>query len=79
VLWNGNQEAWRTAFWGRESLFGFALRMHFDRRRRYPVELAPFPVVRLRTPRQVERWLDDYSSSAMSAAARAAPSVSTGR
>jgi adenylate kinase family enzyme len=79
VLWNGNQEAWRTAFWGRESLFGFALRMHFERRRRYPVELAPFTVVRLRTPREVERWLDDYSSSAISAAARAAPSVSTGR
>ncbi len=78
VLWNDNRESVRGAFWGRESLFGFALRMHFERRRRYPVDLAAFPVVRLRSPRAVERWLEDYSSSAMSAAARAAPSVSTG-
>jgi hypothetical protein len=79
VLWNDNRESLRGAFWGRESLFGFALRLHFERRRRYPVELAPFPVVRLRTPRAVSAWLDDYSSSAINAAARDAPSVSTGR
>jgi hypothetical protein len=79
VLWNDNRESLRGAFWGRESLFGFALRMHFERRRRYPVELAQFTVVRLRTTREVERWLDDYSSSAINAAARDAPSVSTGR
>ena len=45
----------------------------------YPAELAPYPHVRLRTPAAVARWLDDYSSSAISAAARDAPSVSTGR
>ena len=78
-LWNDNTESLRSAFWGRESLFGFALRMHFERRRRYPDELAAFPVVRLRSSNAVERWLDDYSSSAISAAARAAPSVSTDR
>ena len=78
-LWNGNTESLRSALWGRESLFAWAFRMHFGRRRRYPTELAPFPVVRLRSPRAVERWLDDYSSSAISAAARAAPSVSTER
>ena len=78
-LWNDNRETWRTALWGRESLFVWALRMHFARRRRYPRVLAPYNVVRLRSPREVERWLDDYSSSAISAAARDAPSVSTGR
>lgn len=78
-LWNGNRETWRGAFWGRESLVGYGLRMHVARRRRYPEQLAPYPVVRLRTPCEVERWLDDYSSSAISAAARAAPSDSTGR
>jgi adenylate kinase family enzyme len=56
-LWNGNTESLRSALWGRESLFAWALRMHFGRRRRYPVELAAFPVVRLRSPREVERWL----------------------
>ena len=78
-LWNGNRETIRNAVFVRDSLFRFAFRMHFERRRRYPSELAAYPVVRLRTPREVERWLDDYSSSAMSAAALAAPPPSTGR
>jgi adenylate kinase family enzyme len=56
-LWNDNRETLRNAFWGRESLFGFALRMHFDRRRRWPAELAPYRVVRLRSVEEVERWL----------------------
>jgi adenylate kinase family enzyme len=57
-LWNDNTESLRGAFWGRESLFGFAFRMHFSRRRRYAVELAPYNVVRLRSPRDVELWLE---------------------
>ena len=78
-LWNDNRETWRTAVLGRQSLLVWAFRMHFARRRRYPAALAPYNVVRLRSPGEVERWLDGYSSSAMSAAARAAPSVSTER
>ncbi len=78
-LWNDNRESWRTAVLGRESLLVWSFRMHFARRRRYPQALAPYTVVRLRTPREVDRWLESYSSSAISAAARAAPSVSTGR
>jgi adenylate kinase family enzyme len=57
LLWNDNKEAFRTAFWGRESLVGFALRMHFDRRRRYPAELAGYEVIRLRTPAEVDRFV----------------------
>ena len=79
LLWNDNRETWRGALIGRQSLFVWAVRMHFQRRRRYPEQLAAFPVVRLRSPGEVERWLDAYSSSAISAAARAAPSLSTGR
>ena len=56
-LWNDNRESLRGAFWGRRSLFGYALRMHFDRRRRYPRELAPYKVVRLRSQREVEQFL----------------------
>ncbi len=59
TLWNENQERFRTAFWGRESLVGFALRMHFDRRRRYPAELAGYPVIRLRTQAEVDRFLSE--------------------
>jgi adenylate kinase family enzyme len=57
-LWNENRETLRGAFWGRDALVPFALRTHFTRRRRYPVELASYPVVRLRSPEEVERWLE---------------------
>ena len=56
-LWNANKESLRSAVWGRESLFAWAFRMHFGRRRRYPHELAAYPVVRLRSRREVEEWL----------------------
>jgi hypothetical protein len=56
-LWNGNQETWRGAFGGPESLVWWAVRAHFSRRRRYPTVLAPYPVVRLRSQRAVEDWL----------------------
>lgn len=78
-IWNGNEESLRGALWGRDALFPYAVRAHFDKRRRYPERLAAYTHVRLRSPREVARWLDDYSNSAISDAARAAPSVSTGR
>jgi adenylate kinase family enzyme len=57
-LWNGNRETVRGAFLGRESLLVWALRSHLRRRRTYPLELAPYRVVRLRTPAEVRRWLE---------------------
>jgi len=57
-LWAGNRESLRGAFWGRDALIPFALRNYRRRRRIYPVELAPYNVVRLRTTRQVAAWLD---------------------
>ena len=56
-LWNGNRETFRGALWSRDALIPFALRSHFRRRREYPVKLARFDVVRLQSPREVERWL----------------------
>jgi adenylate kinase family enzyme len=56
-LWNGNRESLAGALWGRESLFAWAFRGHFRRRREWPRELAPYPVVRLRTPADVEAFL----------------------
>ena len=78
-LWNGNRETLRNVLFSPDSVVTFALRNYPRRRRLYPAELAPYPHVRLGTPAAVARWLDDYSSSAISAAARDAPSVSTGR
>jgi adenylate kinase family enzyme len=56
-LWNGNRETLRNAFFSRDSLLLYALRQHFRRRRVYTAELAPYDVVRLRTPPEVARWL----------------------
>ena len=58
-LWNDNRESLRAVVWGRESLFGWAISSHFRRRREWPEELRGFPVVRLRTPAEFERFLDD--------------------
>jgi adenylate kinase family enzyme len=60
-LFNGNRQTWRFAFWGRESLVGYAIRQHFHRRRDWPGRFAAHPdlaVVRLSSPRDVERWLE---------------------
>jgi adenylate kinase family enzyme len=57
TLWNDNRETLRGAFWGWNSLFGYAMRIHFVRRRRWPRELAGYSVVRLRSVRHVEDWL----------------------
>ena len=56
-LWNGNRETLRGAFWGRESLFGHALRTHVQRRREWPAQLRDFPVTRLRSTHAVDEWL----------------------
>ena len=61
VLWNDNRETLRNTLFARDSLFLWAFRQHFRRRRVYPSELAPYPVVRLRSPREVERWLESAS------------------
>lgn len=58
-LWNGNRESLKTALWGRESLFLWALRSHFRRRRAWPDALAHRNVVRLRRRRDVEAFLRD--------------------
>src|SRR3954447_25496929 len=56
-LWNGNRESLRTAVWGRDSLFGYAVRHHRLARRTWPVELARYPIVRLTSVAAVEDWL----------------------
>lgn len=56
-LWNGNRETVRDAFWGRDSLFGHALRTYVQRRRTWPHELHGLPVRRLRSRAAVAAWL----------------------
>ena len=56
-LWNGNRESLANVFTGSESLIRFALRNEGPRRHRYPRELAPYRVARLRTPSEVDAFL----------------------
>jgi adenylate kinase family enzyme len=61
-LWSGNRETWRNAFLSRDSLFVWAVQTHGRFRRRLPDRLATdFPqvrLVRLRSPREIRRWLE---------------------
>jgi adenylate kinase family enzyme len=58
-LWSGNRETWRTALWGRESLFIWTIRAFFRHRREWPRRFASHPgFVRLRTPEEARRWLE---------------------
>ncbi len=61
-LWNGNRETWRGAFLSRDSLLFYQLSTYHRRRRDYPVlvtqpEYAHLTLVRLRSPREADRWL----------------------
>jgi adenylate kinase family enzyme len=60
ALWNGNTETLKNVMWGRESLLAWAFRSHFRRRRDYPRKLAPYRVIRLRSTKEVERWLATF-------------------
>ncbi len=56
-IWNGNRETVRGAVWGRNALIPYALRAHFRHRRDYPLELARYPVVRLRSQPEIDAFL----------------------
>lgn len=56
-LWNGNRERLRDALHPQNSVVFYALRHHRDRRRRYPSELARFPLLRLRSQGEVDELL----------------------
>ncbi len=71
-LWNGNRERFLTQFMSRDSLFLWALKTHWRRRKQIGTllqqpEHAHLEVVHLRSPRQTNRWLQDceeaYGSS----------------
>ena len=58
-LWNGNREELRNALHPRNSVVVYAVRGYRGRRRRYEVEFARFPLARLRTQAEVDRFLRD--------------------
>lgn len=60
-LWGTNRESIWNVLFSRDSLLLFTFRHYRRRRRLYPVRLAPFNLVRLRTPAEVERFLTSAS------------------
>lgn len=63
-LWNGNRERFWAQFASRDSLFYYALKTHYRRRREFPAELvkpeyAHLRVLRFRWPSRVEQWLNE--------------------
>lgn len=63
LLWNDNKEGFRTAFWGPQSLVGYALGSHFRNRREYPKRLAGYRVIRLRTQAEIDRFVRDAAAT----------------
>lgn len=63
ALWNGNRESFLDQFWGRESLFAWALRTHVLHRRSWPEKFAGARLVRLTSPAEVDRWFAEISAS----------------
>jgi adenylate kinase family enzyme len=65
-LWNGNRETLRNHFMSKQSLYLWALQTHRRHRREYPRHFAEYAnarVVRVRSPRQLERWLASVAPS----------------
>jgi adenylate kinase family enzyme len=58
-LWNGNREKLRYALHPRNSVVAYALRGYQRRRNSYELELARFPLLRLRSQAEVDRFLND--------------------
>lgn len=63
VLWGNNQEDLRTHLFSRESLFLWALQTYGKNRNNFPelfrqAEYAHLQIVRLRSPRAAEDWLN---------------------
>jgi adenylate kinase family enzyme len=69
-LWNGNRETfWRhLKIWSDESLFRWLFKSFWRRRKETPILLAlpehrHLKVIRLKTPREAERWLESVGSN----------------
>jgi len=63
VRWNGNFETWRDVFVGKDSVLVHATRAHFRHRCTIPARPDAHKILRLRTPREVDRWLSSTFSA----------------
>ncbi len=77
-MWNGNRETLRGVIGERDALVPYALRSHRDRRRRYPAELAAFPVERLRTRADVDRFVERFGQPGSASGSAVSPPAGGG-
>ena len=62
-LWNGNRESWREQLTRRDSIFIETITKHRLHRNRWPARFANDDrLIRLRSERDVQRWLDEIVS-----------------
>jgi adenylate kinase family enzyme len=61
LLWGGNTESFRNAFLSRDSILLFALRTYRPGRQARTKLVADYPHVRLRSAREVARYLEDVA------------------
>jgi adenylate kinase family enzyme len=59
-LWNGNRETFRNAL-SKHSIVLWVIRTHRRTRAKWAERLKGYEVVHLRSPREVERWLESVS------------------
>ena len=59
MIFNDNRESWRTALIGRDSLFLYALRSHFRRRRAWPRRSPATPSLACAPPPRSIAWLSN--------------------
>ncbi len=61
-LWNGNRETWRNSFASRDSVLLWMIRAHRRHRREWPGRYGDDArLVRLRTPAEMRRWLNQQA------------------
>jgi hypothetical protein len=68
AMWGTNRETWRGAFLSRNSLFLWALKMHFRKRAERAAAISRYPHVRVRSRRDAEKWLERYVRTTLDAA-----------
>jgi len=79
-LWNGNRETFRNAYLSLDSLYLWAVRSHWKRRRTWPKvltqpEYGHLTVHRFRLPAEAEQWLAAVERNAGGPGVRPAPAV----
>lgn len=71
-LWNGNRESWQGVFLEKDGVLPYLIHSHFRHRRVFPKHPEFHRITRLRTPREVNEWLESTFPVVVSAAARKA-------